>query len=34
TLPSEQIVTLPVAQWSEQRLDLRKRPAIFLLLAR
>lgn len=33
TLPSEQIVTLPVAQWSEQRLDLRKRPAIFLLLA-
>jgi 16S rRNA (cytidine1402-2'-O)-methyltransferase len=33
TLPTEQIVTLPVKQWTEHKLDLRKRPAIFLLLA-
>lgn len=33
TLPSEHIVTRPVAQWTDQLLELRKRPAIFLLLA-
>ena len=33
TLPTETIVTLPLAQWRPDRLDLHKRPAIFSLLA-
>lgn len=33
TLPTEQVVTLPVSQWRAGHLDLRKRPAIFLVLA-
>lgn len=34
TLPSEQVVTLPVGDWRPDRLALHKRPAIFSLLAR
>jgi 16S rRNA (cytidine1402-2'-O)-methyltransferase len=34
TLPSEQVVTLPVSDWRADRMDLHKRPAIFSLLAR
>lgn len=34
TLPSEQVVTLPVSDWRADRMNLHKRPAIFSLLAR
>jgi len=33
TLPSEQIVTRPAAEWRVDLLDLHKRPALFLMLA-
>ncbi|AZG13961.1 SAM-dependent methyltransferase [Cupriavidus pauculus] len=33
TLPTEAIVTLPIADWRPDRLPLHKRPAIFSLLA-
>jgi 16S rRNA (cytidine1402-2'-O)-methyltransferase len=33
TLPTEQIVTRSAADWPRQKLELHKRPAIFLLLA-
>ena len=33
TLPTEYIKTLPVKEWRKQKVDLHKRPAVFLWLA-
>ena len=33
TLPTEQVLTQAVSQWQSDRLELHKRPAIFLILA-
>jgi len=34
TLPSEYIKTMPVSAWKQQKVDIDKRPAIFLILKR
>ena len=34
TLPTEYIKTMPVSAWKKQKVDIDKRPAIFLILKR
>jgi 16S rRNA (cytidine1402-2'-O)-methyltransferase len=34
TLPTEYIKTMPVSAWKQQKVDIDKRPAIFLILKR